>query len=108
MTDENKIIEEKHECLCQKKWFRKFLVIASGTFVGVFLALSLFTALNKPPMPMPCPCGAPCPCQQMMRPDFGPQHFDRGYRKDFHKKFDKRADRPALPREDRAGVDVDD
>lgn len=94
MTDENKIVvEEKHECLCQKKWFRKFLVIASGTFVGAFLALSLFAALNKPPMPMPCP--APCPCHhQMVRPDFAPQHFDRGHRGDFHKKFDKRADRP--------------
>ena len=36
MTDENKIIEEKHECLCQNKYFQKFVVITAGTFVGAF------------------------------------------------------------------------
>ena len=57
MTNENERIEEvKHECLCQNKGFRNFLVIATGTFVGVFCALSLFAALHKPPMMMPCPC----------------------------------------------------
>ena len=93
MTDENKIVEEKCDCLCKNKYFRKFVVVAAGTFVGAFLALSLFAALNKPPQPMPMPM--PCPCQQQMfRPDFGPQHFDRGPRGDFHKKFEKKhADR---------------
>lgn len=107
MTDENKIIEEKHECLCQNKYFKKFVVITAGTFVGAFLAISLFAALNKPPMPVPMPM--PCPCQQMVRPDFGPQHFNRGPRGDFHKKFDKRhADRPLPQKEHRQGAEVDD
>ena len=54
MTDENKIVEVKNECFCKSKWFRKFLAISLGTFVGVFSALSLFAVLHKPPMP-PCP-----------------------------------------------------
>ena len=54
------------------------------------LDLSLFAAIHKPPMPVPMPMPAPCPCQQMMfRPDFGPQHFYRGHRGDFHKKMMK-------------------
>ena len=59
MSDEVKVIEEK-ECFCKNKWFRKFLVTAIGTFVGVYGALSLFAAIHKPPMP-PCPMrfGAP-------------------------------------------------
>ena len=95
MTDENKIVEEQKEskCLCQNKYFKKFIVISAGTFVGAFLALSLFAGLNKPPMPAPMPC----PCQQMIRPDFGPQHFDRGYRGDFHKKFDKEHAKKKFP-----------
>ena len=63
--------EEKCEtkCFCQNKTFRKFLVIALGTFVGVYAALSLFAATHRPPMMRPCPMGfggpapvmAPCP-----------------------------------------------
>ena len=108
MTDEVKVVEEKHECLCQNKYFKKFIVVTSGTFVGAFLALSLFAALNKPPMPVPMPM--PCPCQQqMVRPDFAPRHFDRGDRGEFHKKFEKhRADRPVPPRTDRPTPEVDD
>jgi len=67
MSNEEKIvIESKDEkCFCKSKGFRKFLTIALGTFVGVYCALSLFTALHKPPMmpmrymgfrPAPCPC----------------------------------------------------
>ena len=75
---------------CHSKGFRKFLIVATGTFVGAFLALSLFAALHRPPMPVPMPMPAHCPCQQMMfRPDFGPQHFYRGHRGDFHKKMMK-------------------
>jgi len=115
MTDENKTVEEeKHTCLCRSKGFRKFLIVTGGTFVGVFLALSLFAALHKPPMPAPCPMQMmpPCPCHQMARPDFGPQfggpqgvpqfgpqNFDRGPRGDFHKKINKdNAQRPMPPR----------
>ena len=105
MTDENKIVEERHECLCQNKYFKKFVIVSAGTFVGAFLALSLFAALHKPPMPAPMPM--PCPCQQqMMRSDFAPRHFDRADRGEFHKKFEKKhADRPLPPRADRLEVD---
>lgn len=100
MTDENKIVEEQKECkcLCQNKYFKKFIVISAGTFVGAFFALSLFAGLNKPPMP--------CPCQQMIRPDFGPQHFERGYRGDFHKKFDKEHAKKKFP--PKAENEIDD
>lgn len=69
MTDENKIVEAKNECFCQSKGFRKFLITALGTFVGVFCALSLFAALHKPPMPA-------CPFAKgpMMRPAMHCQH----------------------------------
>ena len=87
MSEEIKIEEEKKcNCFCQSKGFRKFLTIALGTFVGVYTALCLFTAIHKPPMPVFMP--APCPCQQMMhRPNFEHHHFNRGYRDDFHKKM---------------------
>ena len=53
---------------------------------------------------MPAPM--PCPCQQMIRPDFGPQHFDRGYRGDFHKKFDKEHAKKKFP--PKAEKEIDD
>ena len=86
MTDENKIVEVKKECFCQSKWIKKFLITTSGTFVGVFCALSLFAALHKPPVP-PCPFGH----ARMMRPPVHcHHHFDRQARGDFHKKLEKR------------------
>ena len=62
MSDEIKITnnennhdaEHHSQCFCQSKGFRKFLVIALGTFVGVYCALCLFTALHRPPMIPPC------------------------------------------------------
>ena len=37
MSDEIKIEEEKKcNCFCHSKGFRKFLVVAAGTFVGVY------------------------------------------------------------------------
>ena len=48
MNQEN---EKNTECFCKKESFRKFLIVALGTFVGAFCALSLFSALHKPPMP---------------------------------------------------------
>ncbi len=42
----------EHDCICKSKGFRKFLVVALGSFVGVFCALCLFCALHKPPMMM--------------------------------------------------------
>ena len=76
MTEENKIVEEQCHCFCKSKGFRKFLIVASGSFVGVFLALSLFSALNKPPMPAPIPC--PYGYHHMAKPHHnGGHHFDR-------------------------------
>lgn len=87
MTNENNnvvTVEEKKECFCQSKGFRKFLIVAGGSFVGVFCALSLFAALHKPPMP-PCPFGG-----YMMRPPVAYHHFDRGHHRDFCKKMERR------------------
>ena len=108
MTEENKITEEKQTtCLCQSKGFKKFLIVTGGTFVGVFLALSLFAALHKPPMPpMPMNPYAFGPGPQMVRPCHCHHHCDRGYRGDFHKKMMKdRLDRKAPPRAERPEID---
>ena len=85
MTEENKI-EKKEEtcnCICKSKGFRNFIVVATGTFVGVFCALSLFAALHKPPM-QPAPfVGA-----HMRPPMAQPYHFNKYHkmhRGDFHK-----------------------
>lgn len=73
MSEENNVNEVKCNCFCHSKGFRKFLVVAAGTFVGVYCALSLFMAIHKSPMPAPCPCGCP-----MMRPPMAyPMHFDK-------------------------------
>ena len=57
MTEEMEKTTLKEECFCKSKGFRKFLVVAGGSFVGVFCALSLFAALHKPPMPPMPPMG---------------------------------------------------
>ena len=92
MSDEIRVEDHHHhhECMCQSKGFRKFLVVAGGTFVGAFLAMSLFAALHKPPVIVPmggCPCG--CHGAAMARPYMGPHHFDRAQRGEFHKKMMK-------------------
>lgn len=96
MTEENKI-EKKEEtcnCICKSKGFRNFLVVATGTFVGGFCALSLFAALHKPPM-QPCPFAGP-----HMRPAYAqPYHFDRHHKKhrgDFHKMHHKEIKKPPV------------
>lgn len=90
MTDENKNVEvkvEKCNCICHSEAFRKFVVIAAGTFVGVYAALSLFTAIHKPPMPMQPfgPMFSPCPCHCQMQPKFEKRHNFDGT--NFQKKF---------------------
>ena len=90
MSDEIKVTNEienkpEHKCICQSEFFRKFLVIALGTFVGFYCALSLFAALHKPPMMHhqgfggPAPIVAPCPCGCMHRHHFkgGEVKFDK-------------------------------
>jgi len=86
MSEEKKY-EEKYEkaeseekeckCFCKSEGFRNFLTTTLGTFVGVYMALSLFSAIHKPPMP----------CQHgFMRPPMMESHFNN--HKDF-KKFHK-------------------
>ena len=72
--------EEKKECLCNSKWFRKFLTTALATFVGVYSALCLFAALHRPPMMPPCPFG------YGMAPAGVPCHF-KNHRLRFDKEF---------------------
>lgn len=80
MTDENKVVEVKQECFCKSKDFKKFLIVAGGTFVGGFCALSLFAALHKPPMP-PCHFGP----RMMTRPPMHCHHHMKRHG-DFHAK----------------------
>ncbi len=90
MSNENYNVEvTEHKCFCQSKWFKKLLMTTLGSFLGVFLALSLFAALHKPPMPAGCPCG--CGCPMMRQAMHHHHHFDRGMRGDFHKKMMKEA-----------------
>ena len=101
MSDEVKVTEGKEcKCLCNNKEFKKFLVIALGTFVGAYAALSLFAALHRPPAMMPCPCGfgrpapiaAPCPY------GFQKHNFNKDFRGEkgkFHKGgFEQKAPAP--------------
>ena len=85
MSDEIKTEEKECKCFCRSEGFRKFLIIALGTFVGVYCALSLFAALHRPPMmpPMHGPYGfggmRGCPQQMMHHHNFvKPGRFDRG------------------------------
>ena len=102
MSDEEKIVEKKDDeckCFCKSEGFRNFLTIALGTFVGVYAALSLFTAIHKPPIMPPCghrfmyggpaPIAAPCPFRQSEHKSFHKPH--REHRPDFDKvdKFNK-------------------
>ena len=73
--------QEKQECFCKSKGFRDFLTMALATFVGVYAALCLFTALNRPPMMPPYPCGF------RGMPPFGtPCHFKNNHHR-FNKEF---------------------
>ena len=100
--------KEECNCFCKSEGFRNFIVVATGTFVGVFCAISLFAALHKPPkmIPMNPHFAQPyviqhvqgCPIQEMHKFHHGmkPHHkFDgpRHHHHDFgehrpHPKFD--------------------
>ena len=47
--------EETKECKCMVhcECFKKFLIVSFGSFIGVFFALCLFTAIHKPCCPPP-------------------------------------------------------
>ena len=44
----------------------------------------------------------------MVRPDFGPQHFDRGHRGDFHKQMKKHVDKDIEYRANKPAPEIDD
>ena len=81
MSDEIKTTETKEcNCFCRSEGFRKFLIVALGTFVGVYFALSLFTALHRPPvMPPPYPMqyGFHGPMNVCPVKGFQHHHFDK-------------------------------
>lgn len=88
MTDESKNVEVQHECFCRKR-VKDIVAIAVGSFIGVYCALSLFTALHRPPCPMmmnPYMMHHPMMYHQM-QPDFPPiGKFKHGKHKfDFNK-----------------------
>jgi hypothetical protein len=109
MSDENKVVEEQkeHKCICQNENFRKFLVIALGTFVGVYAALCLFTATHRPPVGFgsgaPRPVFGPCPCKTIMMH----QHYFKKHGEHFDKKAPRGMERKA-PFEAQKQNDVDD
>ena len=73
MTDENKNVEEikvENKCFCKSDEFKKFIVVATGSFVGVFFSLCLFSALHRPPIPHMMPLRL-APVHQQIN------HFDR-------------------------------
>lgn len=84
MSEEIK--ETKCNCFCNSKAFKKFVTIALGTFAGVYMALSLFTAIHKPPMPCPCHFGHPMYTQGQFR------HHKDFHGKKFHKEFKESKD----------------
>ena len=110
MTEEQNVTietKEEHKCFCQSKGFRKFLVIALGTFVGVYSALCLFAALHRPIMPPPG-FGAPqfgmrhgCPCRMVEHKHH--HHFDKGQKPDRgdFQRYDKGQKQPAPFQEDK-------
>ncbi len=87
MTEEQRCEEKKCDCICMSKGFRKFLIVTCGSFFGVFFALCLFNAINKPPMPVypgayPPPYHHECRC--------GHHHGD------FHKQMPPKMDHKAI------------
>ncbi len=51
MSEETKN-EIKQECFCKSELFQRTLAVTIGSFIGVFCAMNLFFALNKPPVMM--------------------------------------------------------
>ncbi len=94
MSEEEKLHEEKEcKCFCHNKEFKKFLIIALGTFVGVYCALCLFSASHRPPMMAPYGLGPQggmqnrCPYKMIHHH----HHFDKAKRQinpDFQKPED--------------------
>ena len=98
MSEEIKLEEnrcDESKCILKSKCFKNFAVISLGSFVGVFCALSLFSALHKPPMMPPM-------CPHMMKHHAFHHHmhhkmmkgehakkFHKEFKKEFKKEFEK-------------------
>ena len=105
MTDENKNVEEikvENKCFCKSEEFKKFIVVATGSFVGVFFALCLFSALHRPPIPHMMPLSLVPVHQQINNFDRTPipPHLQGKPR---HHEFDKphRPHKHFAPKDDR-------
>ncbi len=97
MKDE-KIIEEKEcKCFCKSESFRNFLITALGTFVGVYMALSLFISIHKPPMPL-YPYHFMRPMQTYGQ--FGCHRGFHKFNKNFYEKFKEDANKVKTPEAD--------
>ena len=95
MCDENKTeTTEQKTCFCQNKYFKKFLVVALGSFVGVYLALSLFAACHKPPCMNHGGFGAPHSNFAQPYRHSGKHFSESNVRPDFNKEAPKPASRP--------------
>ena len=82
MSEEKKEVKECN-CFCKSEGFRNFLITALGTFAGVYMALSLFTAIHKPPMPCPCHFMRPAFAHGQFKPHKDFKKFDRQFHIDF-------------------------
>ena len=105
MTNEDKNVEEikvENKCFCKSDEFKKFIVVATGSFVGVFFSLCLFSALHRPPIPHMMPLRLAPVHQQINHFDRAPipPHLQGGPR---YQEFDKphRPHKHFAPKDDR-------
>lgn len=94
MSEEKNIQTTQCKCFCKSEGFRNFVVVTLGTFAGVYMALSLFSAIHKPPMP--------CPCHFMHHMQMYGHHnpyFDYpSINKKFYKEFKKEVNKITTPK----------
>lgn len=92
---EEVIVEEKNAyCkFCNNKYVKQFIVVVLGSFVGGICALSLFAAVNKPPVMMPkgphMGMGGPKMERQIHKFHKGPRYFNGEFKKQRHGEFKK-------------------
>ncbi len=95
MSEEKTTEKQECKCFCKSEAFRKFVVITLGTFTGVYMALSLFTAIHKPPMPCSHHFMAP---PAYMYGQMGPHRDFKGFHK-FQKEFKGDFDKVKAPKD---------
>ena len=50
MNEEVKSESKEKECFCKSELVQRTIAVTIGSFIGVYLALSLFCAMHRPPM----------------------------------------------------------